>query len=60
MLAKEFGVRSGRPTTHAIAIGEPMTFVRTYVASGDVAIVNRTGLVIIPSWVEWDEVRSYL
>jgi regulator of RNase E activity RraA len=60
VLAARFGVRSGRPTSRAIAIGEPMAFVRTYVASGDVAVVNRSGLAIIPSWLPWDEVRRLI
>jgi regulator of RNase E activity RraA len=58
--AARFGVRSGRPTTQAIAIGEPMTFVCTYVASGDVAVANRHGMVIIPSWLPWDDVRALI
>jgi len=60
VVARAFGIRSGRPTTQAIAVGEPMTFVRTYVASGDVAVVNRYGLVVVPSWVAWDDVRTMI
>jgi regulator of RNase E activity RraA len=60
VVAREFGIRSGRPMTQAIAVGEPMTFVCTYVASGDVAVVNRYGLVVVPSWVAWDDVRSMI
>jgi regulator of RNase E activity RraA len=60
VIAAEFGIRSGRPTAQAIAIGEPMTFLRTYVASGDVAVVNRNGLVVVPSWVAWDDVRAMI
>jgi regulator of RNase E activity RraA len=60
VLAAQFGVRTGRQTTQAIAVGEPMTFVRTYVASGDVAVVNRTGLVVIPAWVPWDQIRGLI
>jgi len=60
VLAARFGIRTGRQTTQAIAIGEPMTFVHTYVASGDVAVVNRNGLVVIPSWVPWDDVRALI
>jgi regulator of RNase E activity RraA len=60
VVAREFGIRSGRPTTQAIAVGEPMTFVCTYVASGDVAVVNRYGLVVVPSWVAWDDVRAMM
>jgi regulator of RNase E activity RraA len=60
LVAAKFGIRSGRASAQAIAIGEPMTFVRTYAASGDVAVVNRHGLVLIPSWVSWDEVRPLM
>lgn len=60
LVAARFGIRTGRPTIAAIAIGEPMTFVQTYAASGDVAVVNRHGLVILPSWLSWEEVRPLI
>jgi regulator of RNase E activity RraA len=60
VVAARFGIRSGRPSAQAIAVGEPMTFITTYVASGDVAIVNRAGLVVVPAWVPWDEIRPLI
>jgi regulator of RNase E activity RraA len=60
VMAARFGVRSGRPMAQAIAINEPMRFVGTYVATGDIAVVNQHGLVVIPSWLGWDDLRSAL
>jgi regulator of RNase E activity RraA len=60
VMATSFGVRSGRQVTQVAAIGEPITFVETYAASGDVAVVNRSGVAIVPSWVSWDAVREVI
>lgn len=58
VLATTFGIQTGRPTIQAVEIGGRITFRERLVSSGDVGLVNRHGLVTIPAWLPWDDVRS--
>jgi regulator of RNase E activity RraA len=60
VLATTFGIQTGRPTIQAVEIGGRITFRERLVSSGDVGIVNRHGLVTIPAWLPWDDVRTIL
>ncbi len=56
LVASNVGIGSGRPTVQAVQIGGEITCRGRYVCSGDVAVMNRYGLVTIPGWIDWDTV----
>jgi len=58
VVAATFGIRSGRETLQALEIGGPVTLRGRLFAGGDLGVVNRNGLVAIPSWLAWDDVRQ--
>jgi regulator of RNase E activity RraA len=58
VLATAFGIQTGRPTIQAVEIGGRIMFRERLVCSGDVGVVNRHGLVTIPAWLPWDDVRA--
>jgi hypothetical protein len=43
-----------------VEIGGQVTLMQQVVSSGDVGIVNASGFVAIPAWLDWDEVRRIL
>jgi hypothetical protein len=59
-LAATFGIQTGRPTIQVVEIGGRITFRDRLVTSGDLGLVNRRGLVMIPAWLPWDDVRAIL
>jgi regulator of RNase E activity RraA len=60
VVARYAGIRSGRPTAQVVEIGGQVTLMQQMVSSGDVGIVNASGIVAIPAWLDWDEVRRIL
>jgi regulator of RNase E activity RraA len=60
VVARYAGIRSGRPTAQVVEIGGQVTLMQQVVSSGDVGIVNGSGIVAIPAWLDWDEVRRIL
>lgn len=60
VLASTFGIQTGRPAIQAVEIGGRITFRDRLVTSGDFGIVNRHGLVMIPTWLPWEDVRALL
>lgn len=58
VLATTFGIQTGRPAIQVVEIGGRITFRDRLVVSGDVGLVNRRGLVMIPAWLPWDDVRA--
>jgi regulator of RNase E activity RraA len=60
VLAATFGIQTGRPTIQCVEIGGRITFRGRLVTSGDFGLVNRHGLVMLPAWLPWDDVRSLL
>jgi regulator of RNase E activity RraA len=60
VLAATFGIQTGRPTIQVVEIGGRITFRDRLVTSGDLGLVNRRGLVMIPAWLPWDDVRAIL
>ncbi len=60
VVARYAGIRSGRPTIQVVEIGGQVTLMQQIVTSGDVGIVNSSGFVAIPGWLDWDEVRQIL
>lgn len=59
VVAARFGVRSGRETLQAVEIGGLVTLRGILVQSGDLGIVNRNGLVVIPQWFPWEDLRQF-
>ena len=60
VVARYAGIRSGRPTAQVVEIGGQVTLTAHVVTSGDIGVVNASGIVAIPAWLEWDEVRYLL
>ena len=60
VLATAFGIQTGRPAIQIVEIGGRITFRNRLVVSGDFGLVNRYGLVMIPAWLPWDDVRAVL
>jgi regulator of RNase E activity RraA len=60
VVARYAGIRSGRPIAQVVEIGGQVTLVHQLVASGDVGIMNPYGLISIPAWLSWNEVRRIL
>jgi regulator of RNase E activity RraA len=58
VMATRFGIQSGLPTIQAAEIGGAIAFRDRLVTSGDIGLVNRNGLVTIPAWLPWDDVRA--
>ncbi len=60
VIAAQFGIQSGRSTLQAIEIGGRVVLRNRFISSGDLGVVNRNGLVSIPAWVPWEEIRSLI
>ena len=60
VLARTFGIQTGRPLIQCVEIGGRITFCERLVSSGDLGLVNRRGFVTIPAWLGWDDVRGLL
>jgi regulator of RNase E activity RraA len=60
LVARYAGIRSGRPTAQVVEIGGQVTLMQQVVSSGDVGIVNCSGMAAVPAWLDWGEVRRIL
>jgi regulator of RNase E activity RraA len=60
LVGRTAGIGSGRQTVALAEIGGAVTFGERAVTSGDVGLLNRSGLVCLPAWLGWDDVRGIL
>lgn len=57
-IATSWGIASGRTSVELVAIGEPINFCGVAVHPGDVAIVNRFGMALVPETLPWAELLT--
>lgn len=60
VIGRSSGIRSGRPAIQLAEIGGQITLMQQAVSAGDIGILDAYGMVAIPSWLAWDDVRRIL
>jgi regulator of RNase E activity RraA len=60
LVGRRLGIQSGRPFTQLCEIGGQISFERRLISNGDVGVLNKFGLVCIPAFIDWDDLRAAL
>lgn len=59
-LASRWGVGRGIRSCELHAVGSAITCFGVTAHAGDVALLNRFGMTLIPGWIEWAQIRAFL